>query len=45
MGQCQEEHLGALGLIVLYNTIYTQRALDHPAATGLQVNDASNPRA
>jgi endonuclease/exonuclease/phosphatase (EEP) superfamily protein YafD len=33
---------GALGLIVnaivLYNTIYTQRALDHLAATGLQVN-------
>ena len=33
----QEEQLGALGLIVntivLYNTIYTQRALDHIAAT------------
>jgi hypothetical protein len=25
--------LGALGLIVLYNTIYTQRALDHITAT------------
>ena len=35
--QGQEEQLGALGLIVntivLYNTIYTQRALDHIAAT------------
>jgi hypothetical protein len=33
----QEEQLGALGLIVntivLYNTIYTERALDHIAAT------------
>jgi len=33
----QEEQLGALGLIVntivVYNTIYTQRALDHIAAT------------
>jgi hypothetical protein len=36
--QGQEERLGALGLIVnaivLYNTIYTQRALDHLATTG-----------
>ena len=35
--EAQEEQLGALGLIintiVLYNTIYTQRALDHIAAT------------
>ncbi len=35
--QGQEEQLGALGLIVntivVYNTIYTQRALDHIAAT------------
>ncbi len=35
--QGQEEQLGALGLIVntivLYNTIYTQRALDHLAAS------------
>jgi TnpA family transposase len=35
--QGQEEQLGALGLIVntiiLYNTIYTQRALDHIAST------------
>ena len=33
----QEEQLGALGLIVntivVYNTIYTQRAVDHIAAT------------
>ena len=33
----QEEQLGALGLIVntivVYNTIYIQRALDHIAAT------------
>ena len=40
----QEEQLGALGLIVntiiLYNTIYTQRALDHIAATtGSQPRD------
>lgn len=38
-----EEQLGALGLIVnaivLYNTIYTQRALDHLAASGLQIAD------
>ena len=44
----QEEQLGALGLIVnaivLYNTIYTQRALDHLAATGLQVNDVDVER-
>jgi TnpA family transposase len=41
--QGQEEQLGALGLIVntivLYNTIYTQRALDHIAAS-----TASEPR-
>ena len=46
--QGQEEQLGALGLIVnaivLYNTIYTQRALDHLAATGLQVNDVDVER-
>ena len=29
----QEEQLGTLGLIVVYNTIYIQRALDHIAAT------------
>lgn len=39
--QGQEEQLGALGLvvncIVLYNTIYTQRALDQLAAEGYEV--------
>jgi TnpA family transposase len=46
--QGQEEQLGALGLIVnaivLYNTIYTQRALDHLVATGLPVNDVDVER-
>ena len=46
--QGQEEQLGALGLIVnaivLYNTIYTQRALDHLAATGLQIDDVDVER-
>ena len=42
--QGQEEQLGALGLIVntivLYNTIYTQRALDHVTdTTGTQPRD------
>ncbi len=44
----QEEQLGALGLIVnaivLYNTIYTQRALDHLAATGMRVDDVDVER-
>ncbi len=42
------EQLGALGLIVnaivLYNTIYTQRALDHLAETGLRIDDADIER-
>jgi Tn3 transposase DDE domain len=46
--QGQEEQLAALGLIVnaivLYNTIYTQRALDHLAATGLQLDDVEVER-
>jgi TnpA family transposase len=46
--QGQEEQLGALGLIVnaivLYNTIYTQRALDHLTATGLTIDDADIER-
>jgi hypothetical protein len=46
--QGQEEQLGALGLIVnaivLYNTIYTQRALDHLAASGLRIDDADVER-
>jgi len=46
--QGQEEQLGALGLIVnavvLYNTIYTQRALDHLAATGIRVDDVDVER-
>ncbi len=46
--QGQEEQLGALGLIVnaivLYNTIYTQRALDHLAANGLQIADVDVER-
>lgn len=46
--QGQEEQLGALGLIVnaivLYNTIYTQRALDNLAATGLQIDDVDIER-
>ena len=41
--QGQEEQLTALGLVVnciaLYNTIYTQRALDHLHATGHAVHD------
>ena len=40
----QEEQLNALGLIintiVLYNTIYTQRAIDHIAnSTGIELRD------
>src|SRR5215213_2087435 len=46
--QGQEEQLGALGLIVntivLYNTIYTQRALDHLAASGVLIEDADIER-
>lgn len=46
--QGQEEQLGALGLIVnaiiLYNTIYTQRALDHLAAHGHAIDDADVER-
>jgi TnpA family transposase len=46
--QGQEEQLGALGLIlntiVLYNTIYTQRALDHLNATGVEIADADIER-
>jgi hypothetical protein len=46
--QGQEEQLGALGLIVnaivLYNTIYTQRALDHLTATGLQIDNVDVER-
>jgi len=46
--QGQEEQLGALGLIVnaivLYNTIYTQRALDHLSASGLTIDDADIER-
>ena len=46
--QGQEEQLGALGLIVnaivLYNTIYTQRALDHLAESGLRIDDADIER-
>ena len=46
--QGQEEQLGELGLIVNaivhYNTIYTQRALDHLAATGLQIDDVDIER-
>jgi TnpA family transposase len=41
--QGQEEQLTALGLVVnciaLYNTIYTQRALDHLTATGHAIRD------
>ena len=41
--QGQEEQLTALGLVVnciaLYNTIYTQRALDHLTATGRAIRD------
>jgi hypothetical protein len=47
-GQGQEEQLGALGLIinaiVLHNTIYTQRALDHLTATGLLIDDVDVER-
>ena len=46
--QGQEEQLGALGLIVntivLYNTIYTQRALDHLAESGQIIDDADIER-
>ena len=46
--QGQEEQLGALGLIlntiVLYNTIYTQRALDHLKANGVEIADADIER-
>ncbi len=46
--QGQEEQLGALGLIVnaivLYNTIYTQRALDHLTNSGLAIDDADIER-
>jgi TnpA family transposase len=46
--QGQEEQLGALGLIVnaivLYNTIYTQRALDHLTEQGLTIEDADLQR-
>jgi Tn3 transposase DDE domain len=45
----EEEQLGALGLIVntivVYNTIYTQRALDHIAAmTGSEPRDENIER-
>ena len=46
--QGQEEQLGALGVIlntiVLYNTIYTQRALDHLKATGVEIADGDIER-
>lgn len=46
--QGQEEQLCALGLIVnaivLYNTIYTQRALDHLTEQGLTIEDADLQR-
>ncbi len=46
--QGQEDQLGALGLIVnaivLYNTIYTQRALDHLTGQGLTIEDADLQR-
>ncbi len=44
----QEEQLGALGLItnaiVLYNTIYTQRALDHLQTAGQQIDEGDVAR-
>ena len=44
----QQDQLGALGLIVnaivLYNTIYTQRALDHVAESGQTIDDADIER-
>jgi hypothetical protein len=46
--QGQEEQHGALGrivnAIVLYNTIYTQRELDHLSASGLTIDDADIER-
>ena len=46
--QGQEEQLGALGLIVnaivLYNTTYTERALDHLTAAGHVLDDAGIER-
>ena len=33
-----------VNVIVLYNTIYTQRALDHLAATGMRVDDIDAER-
>lgn len=46
--QGQEEQLGALGLIVnaivLYNTIYTQRAIDHLTGQGVTIEDADLQR-
>jgi hypothetical protein len=44
----QEEQLGALGLIlstiVLHNTIYIQRALDHLKANSVEIADADIKR-